>query len=164
MDELSARTALIQTDAQRLNFVNGTIGETMSFFTAHVSGYMNNLTPRLDFTQDVQFYIPGKHFRIDIDGLGLTNSQAPVYFQPAKGLYTTTDVTNGFGVFDINRPAAHADQRLEPGQNLPLAQVADLAALRLSQPILVQPAMAAVNVIPLQTRTGQEQDDAGTQQ
>lgn len=158
MDELNARTALIRSDAQRLNFVTGTVGETMRFSTAHVSGYMNNLTPKLDFAQDVQFYIPGKHFRIDIDGLGLANSQAPVYFQPGKGLYTTTDVTNGFGVFDINRPSEHADQHLDQDLRLPLARLADLAAERLNLPVLIQPAAAAVNV----NGDGNKQDDAST--
>nr|MDH4449013.1 hypothetical protein [Rhodoferax sp.] len=128
VEQLNTRTASVQTDADRLRFVQGTVGETMRFSTAHISGYMNNVSPTLEFSQPVQYFIPGKSFSIDVNGKVLANSQAPTYFRPALGVRTTTDVTSGFGVFDINRPTEHRDQRLTRDLTLPMATVAWMGA------------------------------------
>ncbi|WP_293776099.1 leukotoxin LktA family filamentous adhesin [uncultured Oxalicibacterium sp.] len=116
-EDLASRQADLRTNANRVNVAKGYIAEEMNLTTAFLTALMDNTTPKLRYTHDLQYYIPPGKFAMDLTYMGADSSHAPMWFDARRGVYTRSFVTSGNAAFDLARSQFNRDFKAEPGRS-----------------------------------------------
>lgn len=157
-DRLSSRLADVASNATRLNIASGHIKEQMELRTGYVSGLMDNTTPALRYNRDFQYFIPWGDFTLDMNGMGATNSRAPMWFNAARGVFTRNMASSGYAAFDLARP--HFSDSKPPAagstESLPVIRFSAL-----QMPVAIQPANLVTSPVSVNLNPQEDNEAQG---